>query len=223
MIRNTNVDSGSVSQHFSNAAVSGCSNSLYEAMSDFAKMLVYKERSGMYYLDLVHDVLLMENVDESNYKNKIRSVFYHEREAHSIISQFNDWKPKKEGIELYPCKYCSQSLPVDAFRKRFREDGVPYYSFKSCLQCEYKADKTLLERCRRYWHKQKLAISDVYVIRLFKRYKEMPIEDITNDDIEIKRTEVLLSRISKAIKYKDYARQRTKTYTKPKVSRKKAK
>lgn len=193
-----------------------CRAGIYEAAIDFAKMLVYKNNSQIEAMDIVHDLLVSTDLSFDNYKTKIRSAFHVEKSVRKANVQYNEWQEKKKEVELLPCKHCKESLPVDCFRTITNKQGLQSLYTTSCKRCEPIDARG---RIKKFCQKQTLELGDYYIKKLLLRYNYCEsLQDIRQEDIEVKRTEVLLTRISKCFKYKDYART---TYSYSKVSRKK--
>jgi len=200
---------------FSQTDVS-CRAGIYEAAIDFAKMIVYKNNSQIEAMDIVHDLLVSTDLTFENYKTKIRGAFFAEKQIRKVNIGYNDWQEKRKEVELLPCKYCKESLPLDCFRTITNKDGFQNLYTTSCKRCEHIDARG---RIKKFCQKQTLELGDYYIKKLLLRYNYCEnLQDIRQEDIEVKRTEVLLTRISKCFKYKDYART---TYSYSKVSRKK--
>lgn len=179
---------------------------VYEAAIDFAKMLVYENHSFIDPLDIVHDLICTTELDFENYKTKIRSAFFAEKKIRKLNVVQNDWLVKKKEIEFNFCRYCQENLPSDCFRTITEKNGVTTLYTTACKRCEHIDAR---KRIKKYCQTQRIELGDYYIKSLLLRYNDIGKRElITNEDIEIKRTEVLLTRISKIFKYKDYARCR---------------
>ena len=182
------------SGNIANALVSCCGKDLYCLMIEYAVSLVKVKRSNYEPIDLVHDALLIDGLNESNYKKIILGNFYKEKQTSNMTANYNDeFSFKKAGTDLLICKHCSQELPEYAFRKnKFNfYDGI-------CKKCQQDIR-----------NKECDELDNNYVRRII-RDKRCPDNDVSEVGVEIKKTELLLTRISRAFKYKDYAHRRRK-------------
>ena len=178
-----------------NTTVSCCGKDLYYLMIEYATNLVRNKRSNYEPIDLVHDALLVNELNEVTYKKIILGNFYKEKQASNMTATYNDeFTFKKPGADFLICKNCSQELPSYAFYKnRFQ-----FYD-TICRKCQQNIK-----------NKECDELDDNYVRRIIQD-KRCPDNDISAVGIEIKKTELLLTRISKAFKYKDYAHRRRKS------------
>jgi|688.fasta_scaffold164645_2 hypothetical protein len=125
--------------------------SLYNNMINYAKSVVYKNKSNICPVDLVHDLILEKQITESNYIQEIKSVFLIERrtkDKHTdIIGLAFEWHGNKSSENVYstPCKRCQESYPVDFFRKRTLKN-VFIQIYYICKKCESKDVTTRLRK-----------------------------------------------------------------------------
>lgn len=178
-----------------NTPVSCCGKDLYYLMIEYAANLVRNKRSNYEPIDLVHDALLVNELNEVTYKKIILGNFYKEKQASNMTATYNDvFTFKKPGADFLICKKCSQELPSYAFRKnKFNfYDGI-------CKKCQQEIR-----------NKECDELDDNYVRRII-RDKRCPDNDLSYEAVEIKKTELLLTRISTAFKYKNYAHRRKKS------------
>ena len=137
--------------------------SLYDKMINYAKSVVYKNKSNICHIDLVHDLILEKEITESNYIQEIKSLFLIERRIKDKNTDVTDlafeWHGTKTAENVYstPCKRCKESYPVDFFRKRILKNGVVqiYYICKKCesIDCNERRKKT--DKINELTHKQK--------------------------------------------------------------------
>ena len=125
--------------------------SLYDKMINYAKSVVYKNKSNICHIDLVHDLILEKEITESNYIQEIKSLFLIERRIKDKNTDVTDlafeWHGTKTAENVYstPCKRCQESYPVDFFRKRTLKNGfVQIYYI--CKKCESKDVTTRLRK-----------------------------------------------------------------------------
>lgn len=117
-----------------NTFVSCCSG-LYEKMVEYASYLVRNKRSHIEPMDLVHDLIITTELTDANFRNKIYWALFGEIQNSFSTTLYNEYKPKKSFIELYPCKYCHESLPIDCFRKMLNNQNRQRI-YTSCKKCE---------------------------------------------------------------------------------------
>ena len=125
--------------------------SLYDKMINYAKSVVYKNKSNICHIDLVHDLILEKEITESNYIQEIKSLFLIERRIKDKNTDVTDLAfechgtKTAENVYSTPCKRCRESYPVDFFRKRTLKNGfVQIYYI--CKKCESKDVTTRLRK-----------------------------------------------------------------------------
>ena len=133
---------------------------LYEAMIKYAKIVVYTNKSKTNPIDLVHDLIIQEDINNDNYRNKIKSLFFTEvRSKDKGISSFaqDNAKGFEKVIESIPCKKCQESYPPDFFRNRLLKNGFVqiYYICKRCESKDCGDRQKRTDKTNELTHKQK--------------------------------------------------------------------
>jgi hypothetical protein len=114
--------------------------SLYNNMLNYAKSVVYKNKSNISHIDLVHDLILEKEITDLNYIQEIKSKFFIEVRCKDKIQssqslEFNNFNGKQKlNVETHCCKKCQESYPSDYFRNRLLKNGFIqiYYICKKC-------------------------------------------------------------------------------------------
>lgn len=186
--------------------------SLYEQCIYYAKYLLKSSNLRIEAEDIVHDLLISTDLTIDNYRSKIKGAFYKEKEYKSQYLEFNEFGNKKIEVELIPCKYCNRSLPEYSFRTITNKEGIESKFYTCCEYCEPEFN-------RKNRQKSVSLLKDSYINELLLRHGYIKKRsDIRNEDIEIRRTEIFLTRISKCFKYKDYGKVgKRKTNKRPKI------
>jgi len=132
-------------------------------MISYAKSIVCKNKSNICHIDLVHDLIITEEVTEDNFCQKIKSFFLIERRIKDKNNNIADiqfeWNGNKVAETIYstPCKKCQESYPVDFFRKRNLKNGVVqiYYICKKCESIDCNERRKRTDKTNELTHKQK--------------------------------------------------------------------
>lgn len=162
--------------------------------------------------DIVHDaILIYDGNDEAEFFKVINSMFYkNDRECPKHIPMHTATGEKKEEtlgdkidedgkLHLHKghwdlgwrvCLKCHEPKPVGAFYVGMQISRGKRYINSQCSECTAKSQKENYIR-------GKEAMSDDYVLHIMrKRWKD---GEITPDDIEIKRTQIVLNKVSRAL------------------------
>lgn len=162
--------------------------------------------------DIVHDaILIYDGNDEAEFFKVINSMFYkNDRECPKHIPMHTATGEKKEEtlgdkidedgkLHLHKghwdlgwrvCLKCHEPKPVGAFYVGMQISRGKRYINSQCSECTAKSQKENYIR-------GKETMSDDYVLHIMrKRWKD---GEITPDDIEIKRTQIVLNKVSRAI------------------------
>lgn len=111
--------------------------SLYEKMLKYAKHVVCVNKSKICHIDLVHDLILSEEITEENYCQKIKSLFLVEVRSKDKNLTMAFSNGIRKNVESHSCKKCQESYPTDFFRNRLLKNGfVQIYYI--CRKCESK-------------------------------------------------------------------------------------
>lgn len=159
--------------------------------------------------DIVHDAILIYNGDdESEFFKVINSMFYkNDRECPKHIPIHTATGEKKEeslgdkidedgklhlekghwDLGWRVCTKCHEPKPVGAFYVGMQISRGKRYINSHCNECASKMNKE-------NYTKGKETLSDAYVTRLIKRRHDGT--EIKEEDIEIRRTQIVLNRLS---------------------------
>ena len=188
-------------------SVSSCFT-LYNDAVSFANRVVSINKSSVSGMDIVHDAIAFGEINDDNYKKVIYSFFYKEKSHEILHQEFTGYEYSyKSETKLIPCKYCMQELPHHEFRTITSKDGITRLFTTSCIKCEPIGARF---RIKKFTKKQTLVLGDYYIKKSICRHSKTSMSNINKEDIEIKRTEILLNRISKSFNYKRYGQYRRK-------------
>jgi hypothetical protein len=131
--------------------------SLYNNMIDYAKSVVYKNKSNICHIDLVHDIILSEEITKDNYRQKIKSLFLVEVRGKDKNLTMIFSNGIKSNVELHVCKKCQESYPSDFFRNRLLKNGFVqiYYICKRCESKDCGDRQKRTDKTNELTHKQK--------------------------------------------------------------------
>lgn len=163
---------------------------IYNEAVDFAKSMLRQKRSSINPLDLVHDLLVTEEIHLENYKQKIIRAFYSEKEIQLQNLQYNKFGKKKSIIQLHPCKHCGQDLPSDSFRTITQKTGFKHLFTTACRSCEAKLDKV---RNKKYCLHIVQNITDNYILKNMKK-RDKNVSDVSKEEIELRRQKLIKKR-----------------------------
>jgi len=107
---------------------------LYDSMLKYAKRVLFFNKSNICHIDLVHDLILSEEITSDNYKQKIKSLFMVEVRGKDKNLTMCFSNGAKGNVESHCCKKCQESYPSDFFRNRLLKNGFIqiYYICKKC-------------------------------------------------------------------------------------------
>jgi hypothetical protein len=137
--------------------------SLYNNMINYAKSVVYKNKSNICHIDLVHDLILEKEITELNYIQEIKSMFFIEvrsKDKNQTLQslEFNNFSGSvKNNVETHSCKKCQESYTTDFFRNRLLKNGFVqiYYICKKCESKDCGDRQKRTDKINELTHKQK--------------------------------------------------------------------
>ena len=182
--------------------------SKYKELIEHSKSQCKLNKCNLDPLDLVHDAILECSSDEEYFKH-IKASIKREHSRNNILVKYGtanatNYVSQVDDSEKQ-CKKCgeikqSHLFPKDSFDKR---DGSTLKHY-ICKICTYKysklyrkknKDKTVVERQKRYWAREKEKLSDKYIYHrlLRRRFKK---DQITDEMVRQKKSQLLLKKNS---------------------------
>jgi hypothetical protein len=211
------------------------SEAFYEDCIKFASRIIRLEKCNLFAEDIVHDLIIEQDINYGNYQKKIRSKIITEKNGFKPLTIETLYYKRKLPFKTnqdFTCTRCKNQYP-DSERQRYFSSKGFFVERNCCKSCErkiklewekkaillkmpywfrklerqrknynqnknrlrdkriarYHATKKLTGRKKTDWAKEKLLLSDKYIIMLLnKKYKKA---DITEEMILEKRISIL--------------------------------